>query len=525
MNLLEDPVFTVRTSDGPETCSLPRIYHLLQQDAVEEFVKLQAHQKQAWHCFLAQLGAIATEDRPMPNSESGWREALSALACQEAWNLYTEDLSKPAFMQPPVPEESIDPFRDSKGKIQEVDVTEYDIPVLSKNHALKLHRITSPSSEHWAYLLVNVQTCESGWGRGKYPTSRMNGGYGSRPFFTTTPSLRIGPWIMHDIQRMHEHVDRIEEEYDYRREITPLLWTVTWDGEQRLDLSDMHPWYIDCCRRIRKSEVWMYAATDDTRVKGVTNGQTGDPWAPINVTENKVLTPSENSFRYRQLCSILFGGDFKRPIGFSDVDNGYIVCRALTPDDTAREYNLERIIRFYNAASDDPFDTPDESQIAEEAKTRIQKAGQAASIFSDALDWLFCEDVEEGPSSGLMSAYKKQNPDEPAKACDRQKNALHSRIDQNFFSRLFNAPDMDDAERYTFWETVLVDALRAQWNDAKHLCPEKDRWERVARAQSVFENRTRSTFTYAKQFANDDEHENTEDGLGQPDRRAVADLQ
>ena len=166
MNLLDDPVFTVRTSDGHETCSLPRIYHLFQQDAVEGFAKLQAHQKQAWHCFLAQLGAIATENRPMPNSKDGWHEALSSLTCREAWNLYTEDLSEPAFMQPPVPEESIDPFRDTKGEIQEVDVTEYDIPVLSKNHALKLHRIQSPSPEHWAYLLVNVQTCESGWGRG-----------------------------------------------------------------------------------------------------------------------------------------------------------------------------------------------------------------------------------------------------------------------------------------------------------------------------------------------------------------------
>ena len=524
MNLLNDPVFTVRTSDGPEKCSLPRIYRLLWTDQVEGFAKLQAHQKQAWHCFLAQLGAIATEDREMPDSGDGWREALSALTCREAWNLYTEDLSKPAFMQPPVPEESIDPFRDSDGEIQEVDVTEYDIPVLSKNHALKLHRIQSPSSEHWVYLLVNVQTCESGWGRGKYPTSRMNGGYGSRPFFTTTPSLRHGPWIMHDIERMHNHAEKIEEEYGYRREVTPLLWTVSWDGEQSFDLSEMHPWYIDCCRRIRKVEVWMYAATSGTRVQGVTKGQTGDPWAPINVIENKVLTPSENSFHYQQLRSILFSGDFKRPVGFSDVDDGYIVCRALTPDDTAREYNLERIIRFHNAASDNPFETPDESQIAEEARERVEKASTAASIFSHALDWLFCEDVEEGPSNGLMIAYKRQKRDEAAKAYDQQETALHSRIDQRFFDRLFDAPDMDDDERYTFWETVLVDALRDQWEDAKRLCPAKDQWHRLARAQSTLDGRIKSTFTYAKQVAEANEHPNAGNGMEESDARPVADL-
>jgi hypothetical protein len=124
-----------------------------------------------------------------------------------------------------------------------------------------------------------------------------------------------------------------------------------------------------------------------------------------------------------------------------------------------------------------------------------------------------------------MSAYKKQNPDEPAKAYDRQKNALHSRIDQNFFSRLFDAPDMDDAERYTFWETVLVDALRAQWKDAQLLCPAKDQWHRLSRAESTLDHCIKSTFTYAKHVTEADEHKNEkEDRMGQPDGRAVADL-
>jgi CRISPR system Cascade subunit CasA len=524
MNLLEDPVFTVRISDDPETCSLPRIYHLLQQDAVEEFVKLQAHQKQAWHCFLVQLGAIATEDRPMPNSEGGWREALSTLACWEAWNLYTEDLSKPAFMQPPVPEETLDDF-------SEIDVVADDVPSLAKNHGIKKNRIVDSNAEHWAYMLINVQTSDTyGGGQGGYPKSSR--GMEGRAFLATTPSLRLGPWIMHDVQRLHGNVQEVVADYGYDRSGFVLLWTTPWGeppgDESRigpLSLDQLHPWYIDCCRRIRKGETWMITTADHMRVEEPPGGQTGDPWAPINANENRVLRPRDNTFRYDNLSSLLFTGGYIRPPGFSEVDDGYIVFRAMPKDYTERTSIRERIIRFYNAASDDPFETPDESQIAEEAQERVKKGGQAASIFSHALDWLFCKNAEEGPSSGLMSAYKKQNPDEPAKAYDRQENALHSRIDQNFFSRLFDAPDMDDAERYTFWETVLVDALRAQWNDAKHLCPEKDRWERVARAQSVFENRTRSTFTYAKQFANDDEHENTEDGLGQPDRRAVADLQ
>lgn len=518
MNLLEDPVFTVCTSDGPETCSLPRIYLLLQQDAVEQFVKLQAHQKQAWHCFLAQLGAIATENRTMPASEGGWREALSALACHEAWNLYTEDLSKPAFMQPPVPEESIDPFLDGD-EIRQIDVTEYDIPSLSKNHGLKKNRITVSDAEHWAYMLTNVQTSDTYGGRGHKMSSRAMEG---RSFLATTPSLRLGPWIMHDVERMHRHTVAVTDRYSYDLSGFALLWTIRW-GEP-LALSQLHPWYIDCCRRIRKGDVWMVATTDNMRVEEPSNGQTGDPWAPINANENKVLRPRDDTFRYDNLSSLLFTGGYIRPPGFSEVDDGYIVFRAMPKDYTERTSIRERIIHLYNGTSDDPFETPDESQIAAEARQRVKKGGQAALMFSDALDWLFCKDAQEGPSSGLMSAYKKQNPDEPSKAYDRQKNALHSRIDQNFFSQLFDAPDMDDAERYTFWETVLVDALRAQWKNAKLLCPAKDQWQRLARAQSTLERRIKSIFTYAKQVARDNEHQNTEDGMGEPDARVVAGL-
>ena len=146
---------------------------------MDSFARLQSHQKQAWHCFLAQLGAIVTEDRTMPETEEGWREALLDRASEEAWSLQTGNLDKPAFMQPPVSEDTVEDW-------DEIHVTEYDVPVLSKNHALKKHRMHDPKPEHWAYMLVNVQTNESGWGRGKYPTSRMNSGYGSRPFFTIT---------------------------------------------------------------------------------------------------------------------------------------------------------------------------------------------------------------------------------------------------------------------------------------------------------------------------------------------------
>ncbi|WP_022835509.1 hypothetical protein [Salisaeta longa] len=485
MNLLDNPIFTVETSTGHEMCSLPRIYALLQADAVESFAKLQAHQKQAWHCFLAQLGAIATENRDLPETEAGWREALAALTVPEAWNLYTEDLSKPAFMQPPVPEGRLDGWK-------EIHPTEYDVPVLSKSHALKMRRVHTPTDEHWIYLLVNVQTTGF-YSPGGRRTVRMNGSYGSRPFFGLTPSLRLGPWIMHDIKVLNTHVDRIEEKYSFKREIHPLLWTRSWSGNGSLDLARLHPLFIDCPRRIRKGEAWMKKSTEAERVIGDINGQTGDPWAPVNISEDKVLNPSRRDFEYRRLRDIIFGDTYERPISFAEATKGYIVCRAVTGEQGGRVNDLQRIIPFSNRRRG-------WNKIERESKRRVQKAETAESIFSHALGWLFCEDVDEGTSSGFIGAYRKKDYNEPDKAYERQISALHARIDQRFFDRLFEAPDMSDEERQTFWETILVDVLQTQMNEAMTLCPNKQPWKRKAHAQSVFSGRMRHEFTYAKQY-------------------------
>jgi CRISPR system Cascade subunit CasA len=482
MNLLYDSIFTVDAKSGRKRCTLPGIYRLLQEDEVESFARIQSHQKQAWHCFLAQLGAVATEDRSMPETEAGWREALLSQASEEAWNLQTDNLDKPAFMQPPVPEDSIEDW-------DELHVTEYDVPVLSKNHALKKHRMHDPKPEHWAYMLVNVQTNDSGWGRGKYPTSRMNSGYGSRPFFTITPSLRPGEWILHDIKRMHAYRKEMAERLGYESEIPPLLWTFPWDGiEEEFCLTQMHPWYIDCPRRIRyKNGKWRQTGTDGTRVGGVTKGRTGDPWAPVDIDDNKVLNPQRRDFQYRRLQKILFGSNYRRPITFRDVPKGYIVCHALTPDQFEREFSLWRTVKFTTKESVSPFDEEEDGEdtiVAREAKTRVDEAGTAVSILTHALDWLLCDDIEEGPDGDSRNHRENVQP-----LKEEQEETLHSRIDQRFFDCLFQAPDYEKHERRAYWQDILVRAFRTQWKDAKTLCPSQNRWHRLAEAESIIDRR------------------------------------
>jgi CRISPR system Cascade subunit CasA len=480
---------------------------------------LQAHQKQAWHFFLAQLGAIATENRAIPETEEGWREALSALTCREAWNLHTEDLSKPAFMQPPVPEETLEDF-------SEIDVVADDVPSLAKNHGIKKNRLIDSDAEHWAYMLVNVQTSDTyGGGQGGYPKSSR--GMEGRTLLATTPSLRLGPWILHDIHRMDRHAKHVADQYGYDFSGFALLWTIPW-GEPPgnksrmgpLSPEQLHPWYIDCCRRIRNGKKWSITTADHMRVQEPPGGQTGDPWAPINETENEVLRPRDNTFRYDELWSVLFTGEYIRPPGFSEVDDGYIVFRAMPKDYTERTSIRERTIPFYNAASEDPFDTPDESQIAEEAQYRVEKAGEGESILDHILLWLLKDfgDYEDKPER-----ERSRVRDLPEYV--RQINALHAAIDTEFFKCLFNAPELTDEKRWRFWESTLVTILREQVQDAFDVAERNRYWERVAHARSILQNRTRSAFTHAKQFSNEHEHTTTEeDGMGQPDGRAVADV-
>jgi len=493
MNLLYDSIFTVETADDRKQCSLPVIYRLLQRDEIESFSRLQSHQKQAWHCFLAQLGAVATENRPMPNTEEGWREALLDQASEAAWNLQTDDLSEPAFMQPPVPKESGKSREDAVSDWDEIHVTEYDVPVLSKNHALKKHRMHDPKPEHWAYMLVNVQT--SGfYSPGGRSHSRMASRTASRPFFGTTPSLELGDWIMHDVERLRRHADSIEDHYEYDRSVPPLLWTVQWEEGETLSLADLHPLYIDCSRRIRRKGAWKKKSTAADRIDGIKThkGLTGDPWTPIDDTNEdpQALNARRKHFRYRGLSQILFGGDYELPPGFRDVDDGFIVCRAITGVKGKRNYTLERVIPFTQKESVNPFaenDDTTESAVAREAKTRVQEAETAVSILSHALDWLLCDDVENGPDED-----SRNHRDNVLPLKDNQKEALHSRIDQRFFDRLFQTPDYDKKDRRVFWQDILVNALRTQWKEAKSICPSQNRWHRLAEAESIIDHRISS---------------------------------
>ena len=498
-NLLTDSVFTVSLGSEETRCALPRLYHLLSQDKVSSFTHLPSHQKHGWHAFLAQLGAIALEDwsaspAQVPQSPPEWREALTEGKWTKevpptAWRLYSPDLQSPAFMQPPVPKGSLEGFKP-------IEVHDQDVPILTKMIGQKRWRASRP--EHWIYTLVNLQTQSFFYGKGHYPTSRMNGGAAARPFFSLTPSLRLGPWIMSDIEVLRRHRSEIESRHGYRSAVTPLIWTLPWDGETSIDLAELHPLYVDCARRIRQGESsWVKKGTSTPRVTGAENGQTGDPWAPIDTVEGKVLNPTPRTLEYRQLAEILFSDRYRLPITFRPELEGHVVCRAIAGGQGKRGRQMQRVVPFSTTAR--------KSEVTREARSRVEQAEEGATILSHAL--LEMLSPSPGQSNGSPEALPRRSdlPKRHQRGLSEHLQKFHGAIDQRFFDRLYETGEFSGEERPEFWESILVDAARTHFRNGTRLCPSTGRWKRLASAEETLERRLRSSFPHAKQFQGDED--------------------
>ncbi len=266
------------------------------------------------------MAMLAGGETELPGDEGRWCELLRGLTPgfpgDEPWTLVVGDLSKPAFLQPPLPEGDWE-------KLKDVEVTPdaIDMLVTSKNHDLKAARLETAGAEHWLFALITLQTWEGFLGRGNYGISRMNGGFASRPFIGAAPTT--GGWGVHvarDILRLVDHRTEIVESDTLhvaeggRR----LLWLEPWDGQTSYDPHQLDPYYVEICRRVR---LWYEgdrivarrgssSAARINQPKGKHQGKdftlpTGDPWTPVEKDSGKPLTLDGSGFHYRRVVNLL----------------------------------------------------------------------------------------------------------------------------------------------------------------------------------------------------------------------------
>ena len=361
LNMLTEPLLLFATNYGAQPASLPEVYAALMADAVEAFPALRPHQRHAWHAFLVQLGAMAMHRAGItepPEDAARWESLIRGLTPQypddEPWQLVVDDITKPAFMQPPA--RSANKLAEYKGVLATPD--ELDMLITAKNHDLKAAVATQAGTDDWIFALVTLQTMEGFGGAGNYGISRMNGGLGSRPAFSLAPSVRPGTHLRRDITTLLSG-DLIPDEAH------SLLWVLPWDGTgpERLLPNELAPFYIEVCRRVRlRSDVngrlyGIRTSSKAARIEGKDlKGRTGDPWTPYNPNRDGLpLTLGGGGFTYKRVKEYLFDWrmpDLLKPTSEEQrsVETMHLVARSMVRGQGKTEGYHERVIPIRNKA-------------------------------------------------------------------------------------------------------------------------------------------------------------------------------
>ncbi|HEX7119849.1 MAG TPA: type I-E CRISPR-associated protein Cse1/CasA [Longimicrobiales bacterium] len=494
-DLLRDRLIRTRAPDGAERAeTLPGIFARLGGDDIASFPALQPHQSHAWFAFLVQLAGIALHragetDPALP--EAAWAERLLALTAgaAEPWSLVVPGLDRPAFLQPPVPEGTLDGF---KNRIEHPDAL--DVLVTTKLHDVKSARIAEPDPEHWVYALVSLQTMQGFSGRDNYGVVRMNGGFGNRPCVAYTPSLSWGPRFRRDLAILLAERPKMVAGYGYaHRDGVALQWLEPWDGRTAIPLSRCDPFFIEVCRRVRfegdsGGRVVARIAPSKTKRTAVPvdNGDTGDPWTPLRHKDNAALTLDGSGFTYRRLHQLLFGNEFRLGaagrVQRDDPERLLLVARAMVRGQGKTEGLHERVVEIPGHVRSRLADPDEFERLAAVAKQRIEIVAQ---IDRQILNPALCVLLQGGPDKARLDDKRTR----------RWRDRFDAAVDAEFFHSLWGAlDDLEDSEIQ--WVKLLHRLAKVQLEDAIRSAPIPDarRYRAVAAAERVFGGGFRNRF-------------------------------
>jgi len=457
-DLLTEPLIETRIAGGEvRSIPLPEVLGGLSSGKVVAFQRLQRHQRHAWHSFLVQLAAMALHRQGLsapPDQPEAWIKLLRGLtpnfSGDEPWHLVTEDLKKPAFFQPPIPEGTLEKF---KGPIHSPD--EIDMLVTAKNHDVKMARIRDPQPSHWIHTIVCLQTMAGFSGRDNYGISRMNGGFASRPCISLLPDHGWCGRFSRDLQvllgtrngMMDLHGHFVSEDG------IRLLWLEPWDGQSAISVDRLDPYYIEVCRRIRlvKEGIRLSAWTSTTKKERVDakdfKGNLGDPWTPIKVEGASALTVSQSGFTYRLLQQVLFTREYEpsacQKIYSTDPREGLqILAEVLARGQGKTEGLHERRIPIPPAVRDLIQLEEGRDRLAILARQRVEDTGtMVKAALKPALLSLF----QGGPEE---LDFQDERPRKWIEEFDLKVNAI-------FFDDLWESISLDGEEARRMWQERL----------------------------------------------------------------------
>ena len=508
LNILTEPLIRVTTAHGTRLASLPEVYAALMADAVASFPALRPHQRHAWHAFLVQLGAMAMHQAGTsepPAEAATWLELIRGLtpdfppdstSGDEPWQLVVEDITSPAFLQPPA--SSGDKLAEYKNRVATAD--ELDLLVTSKNHDLKATVGSQADMDDWVFALVSLQTMEGFGGAGNYGISRMNGGLGSRPAFSLAPTGGVGAHVRRDIRSLLADYPTISGGHQ-------LLWLLPWDGtaSEKLLPNQLAPLYIEVCRRIRlrpddRGQPYVIRTSSKAaRIEGKdSKGRTGDPWTPHNPNRDGLpLTLAGGGFTYKRVTDYLFNwdqSDLLQPTANESRSDAtmQLVARAMVRGQGKTEGYYERTIPIRSKTRSGMMRRGGSANnLGAIAQERIEQVGKVQSILRHAVATF----VARGESSDT-------SPEQRALA-NPWANRLDEIVDADFFDALqdeFERDDQGERDRIrNRWlrngNDGVVDHARLILQEATDSlpCPAIHRYKARVAATGLFEGRLRSS--------------------------------
>lgn len=488
-DLLSDELLEVGCHEegAPRRLSLPGVFEALASgDRISSFSELQAHQSQAWYCFLCQLAAItlARADVDTLEEASGrWTELLLALtdAQREPWCLVVPDLSRPAFLQPPVPE----------GEWSALDKTveqpdDLDLLVTSTNHDVKITRIDRPEPAHWIYALVSLQTMANFGGFGNYGVARKSSGYSCRPFVGVAPGLGWGERFRRDVRVLLDARNEIAERHGFDADGSlALLHLAPWDGTDMLPIEELDPYFVEVCRRVRLKETTggLVARRTTTRSRRVAakelTGNVGDPWTPIRVSDGTALNVTGSGFGYELVTDLVLTGEYQPGaagrIHGGDPDEPYLICQALSRGQGQTDGLHERIVPIPGHVRPRLMQADTRDELAERAQNRIEFVG---TVQSSALRPALCVLFQGDPES---LDFQDDRPRPWLRRHD-------GRIDRIFFERLWEHAELPADEAARAWEEEVVEIAADVLEEAmqRAAVPEARHYRGLAGAERVF---------------------------------------
>jgi CRISPR system Cascade subunit CasA len=533
-NLMTDGLITVRQASGRECrLSLPGVLAAMERDQVRSFSRLLPHQSHPWHAFLCQLAAMCLQgvgvELPDPyglephrllgeHTEEQWRAMLHGLTPgyenDEPWRLVVEDLSQPAFMQPPAPEDDWGVFKDSTSYPDELDVL-----VPSKCHGLKFPLQNQPAVEDWMFTLISIQTHGAYMGRGNYGIVRQNGGYATRPGLSLCASDSPCSRWARDVRVIRDHFEsHFYERHDglFGRDGIKLLWLEPWGGgkAEALELKQLDPLFIEVCRRIRL-EAWVddgirarRAGTKAQRVAGKDlKGNLGDPWIPIKDTGKE---PSAFNARpgYQNTQEVLFGGRNEK------AKYQYIPALLQKPQEWEKGQDL--LVRFRVLLRSDGKTEGYHERFILVPSGMVMVLGQKRETAAEAAKDMVgkVSEVEYKVLKPALVLALQANRDAPEYEqkettgwVDAKLRALDLEVDEHFFEQLWKCLELvgEQEDYFQPWKSFLRTKAIEHFNRAMDELPLPQAliYKARARAEGYFYGRMNSILKIEKGEANE----------------------